>query len=299
MRHPIYKPCQHTLSVHSISTLDQYIVQHALSTRAFFLRKYPFITSVNPIINCTTNPSFHNHYNYPSYTSALLTQTLWTLAALGIVRGVWPHDKDNNSGGGAGSGSGGGAGGGGDVGVDSGSLVVDGGNTSASLPEASPPPTCLEHLTVMSFLTTLTALWDDDRVQHPLTKIQDCERKLSALRLWWLYQESHDNTNNDTIHNTTPNASHDRKQNMNQKHFTGENTGISLTEQDDTDSLALGLVRSQLARESIPTRRVLQTTVVLREMVWEMRALMVAAAQVMNGMIAMTDFMLRTKYLRP
>ena len=151
----------------------------------------------------------------------------------------------------------------------------------------------------MSFLTTLTALWDDDRVQHPLTKIQDCERKLSALRLWWLYQESHDNTNNDTIHNTTPNASHDRKQNMNQKHFTGENTGISLTEQDDTDSLALGLVRSQLARESIPTRRVLQTTVVLREMVWEMRALMVAAAQVMNGMIAMTDFMLRTKYLRP
>ena len=86
---------------------------------------------------------------------------------------------------------------------------------------------------------------------------------------------------------------------MNQKHFTGENTGISLTEQDDTDSLALGLVRSQLARESIPTRRVLQTTVVLREMVWEMRALMVAAAQVMNGMIAMTDFMLRTKYLRP
>ena len=46
------------------------------------------------------------------------------------------------------------------------------------------------------------------------------------------------------------------------------------------DEVALDLVRNQLARESLPTRRVLQTTVVLREMVWEVRALLAAAAQV-------------------
>ena len=307
--------------------------------------------------------------------SALLTQTLWTLAALGIVRGAWPLGDNNhdNGGGGIGGGdggsvgarSGGGGGGGGCGGTGSGSGSGGGvplsGLSHSNITSNTTTTACSEHLTVVSFLTALTGLWEEDQVQHPLTKIQDCERKLWALRLWWYHCESYekDGNGNHNHFNDDGNNGHEKEScttaqtaevAMKAKALGDEDSAKGLWAADATtgdpplhrnyiypplppplnptltssglllpptltpilitpilitppltnspsaccffpsigsppgtdELVALGLVRAQaqLARDSMPTRRVLQTAVVLREMVWEVRALLVAAAQV-------------------